>query len=981
LTHQDYDSWRSIQGPHLSREGEYLAYALTPQEGDGELVVRNLKTAKEWRYSVGSRPGGPSGPPAAASRRGPALLTAAERRHQFTADSRTLIFQIGPAKAEIDQAKKAKKKPEEMPKNALGIMDVATGEVNRIERVKTFQVPEDGSGFFAYLLEPRQDASKDEKKADTEAAAETPPKKRQAKKEYGSDLVLHNLTDHSERVFHDVLEFTFSKDAKNLIYAVSSKNEALNGVFLLTPGTSAYPVALLAGKGRYVKLTWDEKQTRLAFLSDRGEEVAGTARFKLYAWDRNAGMENGAPLAMSAGYLPIGLASFMGGPALNLVPTVNLLQTFAAVELASPATPGFPAGWIISDKGALSFSLDGGKFFFGITPAPPPAKDENQEPAAEEQVKLDLWHWKDDYIQPMQRVRADQERNRTYRAVYHFVDKKFRQLGDSTLAEITPSDDGRWALGADDRAYRSLVDYDTSYADYFLVNTSDSSRKPLLRKQQQGPTLSPAGKFALYYDGANWNTISVPDGKVTNLTGNLGVQFGIEDHDQPSTPQPYGSAGWMADDRFVLVYDRFDVWQIAPDGTSARNLTCGIGRRDKIQFRYVRLDPQQKAIDPKLAMLLRAENEETRDSGFYKVKLDGAAPAKLLMGPKNYSPPIKSKRGDVFLFTASTFKEFPDLVVTRADFKTLKTVSDANPQKAGLRWGTAELVRFKNADGVPLRGILITPDNFDSAKKYPMIVYIYERLSQGLHRFYDPQPGTSINPSYYASNGYLVFMPDIVYTIGYPGQSALKCVLPGIQAVVDRGCVDEAAIGIQGHSWGGYQIAYMVTQTKRFRAAAAGAPVANMTSAYSGIRWGPGLPRQWQYERSQSRIGGSLWQYPMRFVENSPVFQADRVQTPLLMLHNDADDAVPWYQGIEFFLALRRLGKEAYLCNYNGELHGLRQRPNQKDYTLRLQEFFDHHLKGAPKPDWMAKGIPYRQREAETDESASPRPRRGQGRQ
>jgi len=307
-------------------------------------------------------------------------------------------------------------------------------------------------------------------------------------------------------------------------------------------------------------------------------------------------------------------------------------------------------------------------------------------------------------------------------------------------------------------------------------------------------------------------------------------------------------------------------------------------------------------------------------------------------------------------------------VVTGASFQDLKKVSDGDAQRARFNWGTAELVRFKNVDGVPLKGILMKPENFDPQRKYPMIVYIYERLTQGLHSFRNPGPGTSINPTFYVSNGYLVFMPDIVYTIGYPGQSALKCVLPGIQAVVDKGFVDEKAIGIQGHSWGGYQIAYMVTQTNRFRAAAPGALVSNMTSAYSGIRWGTGLPRQFQYEQSQSRIGGSLWEYPLRYLENSPVFRADRVETPLLMIHNDEDDAVPWYQGIEYYLALRRLGKEVYMFSYNGEKHGLRKRINQKDYTRRLQEFFDHFLKGAQTAAWMEKGIPYLQREKEKEQ-------------
>jgi dipeptidyl aminopeptidase/acylaminoacyl peptidase len=319
------------------------------------------------------------------------------------------------------------------------------------------------------------------------------------------------------------------------------------------------------------------------------------------------------------------------------------------------------------------------------------------------------------------------------------------------------------------------------------------------------------------------------------------------------------------------------------------------------------------------------------------------------------------------MLTASTFNEFPDILVTDPSFRNPRKVTNANPQKADLLWGAGELIGFRNADGVPLQAALYKPENFDPAKKYPLMVYIYERLSQAVNNFVDPRPATSINISFYVSNGYVVLAPDIVYTVGSPGQSALKCVLPAVQALVDKGFIDEKAIGIQGHSWGGYQIAYMVTQTNRFRAASPGAPVGNMTSAYSGIRWGSGRPRQFQYEKAQSRIGGSLWQVPLRFIENSPVFMADRVTTPLLFIHNDQDGAVPWYQGIELFLALRRNGKEVYMFNYNGEDHGLRKRHNQMDYTVRLQQFFDHFLKGAPKPEWMENGIRYLDREEEKE--------------
>jgi dienelactone hydrolase len=927
LTHKDYDSWRSIQGQQLSADGKYLAYVLSPQEGDGEVVARNLATGKEWRQPRGGRQRTTTFVRTSTRRLTPGRGLATSSQLVFTADSRNLLFLNPPSQAETDKARQAKTKPEDMPKTRLCIMELATGKVTRIEGVKSFQVAADNAGVLAYLRESgRAGNAPDETNPDATAPARQgrgrDPRRAQ-RKVYGTDLVICRPIGTKARTVADVLTFTLSKDGKSLVYVVSSKEEGNNGVFAINPESAGPPSVLLKGKGQYTHLTWDEKQSQLAFLSDKDEAGAAQPRFKVYHWDHNAP---------------------------------------AAAALFGPADARFHKGMVLSTQAGLSFSADGARLYFGVAPAPAP-KAENKAASDEDKVVVDLWHWKDDFIQPMQKVRAAAERNRSYRGVYHFKEKKVVQLADAALSTIALSQDSGWAIGSDDRPYRVLVGQDTNYFDYYLVNCNDGSRRRLLRKQPWGVLLSPGGKYALFYDGKDWNSLSIAGVKITNLTRGLGVGFGREDHDQPSTPPPYGLAGWCDDDRHVLLYDRYDLWRVAADGSGARNLTAGFGRKNKIQLRYVRLDPQEKAINLRRPLLLRAENETTRDTGFYRAGGEGGEPQNLIMAARNFSLPVRAKNADTLVLTASTFDEFPDLLVTGTDFKDLKKVTNANPQKARLLWGKTELVCFKNADGVPLRGVLIKPENFDPKKKYPLLVYIYERLSQNLHHFVDPRPGTSINLSYYASNGYLVFLPDIFYTVGYPGQSALKCVLPGIQAVVDRGFVDEKAIGIQGHSWGGYQIAYMVTQTQRFKAAAAGAPVANMTSAYSGIRWGSGLPRQFQYEKTQSRIGGSLWQYPMRFVENSPVFMADRVRTPLLMLHNDQDDAVPWYQGIEYFLALRRLGKEAYLFNYNGEPHGLRKRVNQKDYTVRLQQFFDHHLKGAAKPAWMEKGIPYRQRE------------------
>ncbi|HKG80001.1 MAG TPA: prolyl oligopeptidase family serine peptidase, partial [Pyrinomonadaceae bacterium] len=890
LTHQDYDSWRSILAQQVSRDGKFVAYAYVAEDGDGEVVVRNIATGVDWKAPRGYRP--PVPPPDDPGTNLAEFQAEQARllRPVFTADSRFLVFTVEPTKAEVTKAKKEKKKPEDMPKNGLGIMDISNGTVTRVERVKTFRVPEDGSGFIGYLLEPKPG-----EKPGTEPNANAPgpsgestptaspaprPSGRSAKKkEYGSELVLRNTATAAERKFSDVLDFTISKDAKTLVFTTASRKEETNGVYAVTTDSDAAPAVLLTGKGKYQRLTWDEDNTQLAFTSDKEDTEAKQPKFRVYHWNR---------------------------------------KDPQATEIVSITSPGFRKEYVVSERANLSFSLDGSRLFLGTAPPPEPEKNPDEEIPADEKVLVDLWHWKDDYVQPIQKVRAEQDRNRSYRAVYELQAKKFVQLADDTMENISPSNDGSYAIGSDNRKYRTISDYDPGFTDYYLVNTSDGSRKPLLTKQRGNVSLSPNAKYAIYFDGKDWNSYSVAGGTMTNLTKSLTVRFYNEENDTPSTPGSYGIAGWTKDDADVLIYDRYDIWQIAPDGSRAKNLTDGVGRKVLTALRYIRLDPKERWIDPDKPMLLSAESEETRDSGFYRDKVNSdASPQKLLMAAKDFNSPTKARDADVLIMTASRFDQFPDVWVTNSLFRELKRVSNGDAQRAPYNWGTAELVNFKNVDGVPLKGLLLKPDNFDPKKKYPMLVYIYERLSQGLHTFRNPAPGTSINPTYYVSNGYLIFMPDIVYTIGYPGASALKCVLPGIQAVVDKGYVNENAIGIQGHSWGGYQIAYMVTQTNRFKAAAPGALVANMTSAYSGIRWGTGLPRQFQYERSQSRIGGSLWDYPLRFLDNSPLFRADRVETPLLMIHNDEDDAVPWYQGIEYFLALRRLGKEAYMFTYN----------------------------------------------------------------
>jgi dipeptidyl aminopeptidase/acylaminoacyl peptidase len=286
-------------------------------------------------------------------------------------------------------------------------------------------------------------------------------------------------------------------------------------------------------------------------------------------------------------------------------------------------------------------------------------------------------------------------------------------------------------------------------------------------------------------------------------------------------------------------------------------------------------------------------------------------------------------------------------------------LSHLNPQQSQYLWGSSELFKWKAYTGKETEGILYKPENFDAKKKYPMIIYYYERNNNTLLLYQPPTPTASrLNIPFFVSRGYIVFVPDIWYRTGHPGRSAYDYVVSGARALIRQGFIDSTKIGLQGQSWGGYQTAYLITQTNLFAAAWAGAPVVNMFSAYGGIRWESGLNRQMQYEKAQSRIGATIWERPDLYIENSPLFHLQKVKTPLVIMSNDADGAVPWYQGIEFFTAMRRLNKPIWLLQYNGEAHNLVERRNRKDIQIREQQFFDWLLKGEKPPVWITDGVP-----------------------
>ena len=832
---------------------------------------------------------------------------------RFTADSRYVVALVNPTEADVDAARAGGRRGSPMPNTSLVVVDLRDLSTARFADVQSFDLPEDAGGVVAFLASAERKVEDDEGELEEEDEEGTP------RLDDGTTLVVRDLDTGAEERFDYAVDYSFSADGSTLFYAASGEEGAADGVFVVRPSGEVAPV--LEGEGRYVQLAVSDEGTA-AFLTDRDSRAAAAPAFTLY--------------------------TSTGG---------------AAAARVGPGAGALPAGWAPSQHGEVSFSGSGSRVFFGTAPAPRPTfKSDVPE---HEQVRVDVWNWKDPLLQPMQLVQADRERERSYQAMLETESGRVVQLADVDMPDVGVGrdGDGSTALGLSNVPYRQLISWDGRYADLHVVDIEDGSRELVGEMVRGAGTLSPAERYITRWDGfANaWFAIDVSTGESINLTGSMDVPFHDLLDDHPDALRSYGEAGWTQNDEAFLVYDEFDIWALDPTGSSApRNLTEGVGRSSDTRFRYLDMDEEEPVVPTREAVLLSSFHVSTKTAGVYRDRFDGSEEPELLMeGDARFSDVRKAEDANVFTFTRSTFAEFPDIWVTDGDFDAPVRVTDANPQQSEYSWGSAELVEWNSNDGVPLQGILYKPEDFDPTEQYPMMVYFYERNSDGLHQYFVPAAGSSsIDRSFYVSRGYLLFVPDIPYAIGYPGESAVDAVVPGVLDLVDMGFVDRERIGVQGHSWGGYQIAYMITRTDLFAAAEAGAPVANMVSAYGGIRWQTGMSRAFQYERTQSRIGGSLWETPLRFIENSPIFTADKIRTPLLMMHNDEDGAVPWYQGIELFVALRRLGQPVWMLNYNGEAHGLREEHNRRDWATRMQQFFDHYLMGEPAPVWMEEGVP-----------------------
>ena len=595
-----------------------------------------------------------------------------------------------------------------------------------------------------------------------------------------------------------------------------------------------------------------------------------------------------------------------------------------------------------------------------------PAKDTNLVDF--ELARVDVWNYKDDYLQPQQLKQLSQELKRSYITVVYPADDKVIQLATDSSETVSLINEGNsdYLLAQSTKGNRIASQWEgRSLNTAYLIDARTGSAKLINRNALGFFRESPMGKYIYWYDPAkeNYFTYNIATGATKNISDKIKVPLFDTENDVPDYPGAAGTSGWTAEDKYFIINDEYDLWKTDPDGVAMPvNITNNFGRKNKINFDYIKLDPEKRFMESDENILLHSQDKTTKNGGFYTVRVNGSAdPVLLSSGRYALGNTLKAKDADVYLVSKTDINSSE--LYSSSDLKNLNKLTSVADQQKEYNWLTADLIHWKMFDGKMSEGLIFKPENFDPNKKYPVIFYFYERDANTLFNYRAPAPSAStINIPYFVSNGYIVVDPNIYYKTGEPGQSAYNSVVSAAKYLSKMPWVDSTRMAIQGQSWGGYQVAYLVTKTNIFRAAEAGAPVSNMTSAYGGIRWGPGINRQFQYEKQQSRIGATLWQRPDLYIKNSALFSADKITTPLLIMHNDADGSVPWYQGIELFTAMKRLGKKVWMLEYNGEDHNLVERKNRKDLSVRLSQFFDYWLKDAKPADWIKNGVPATQK-------------------
>lgn len=902
LSHEDYDLWKNISNVETSKDGQIVVTTVstTTGRGDGYLKIYNTKTGQANDFPNGYRA-------------------------NISVDGNYVFFLRKPAYELTRQEKKKEMKKEEQSKDSFFIYDVQNNRIqDSIPRVKSYEIPKEESGWVVIEkfkdLKPKKDSSVTKEKKPTDTTTVKMKKNPAFEEDYA---LVYNISNKSTDTIFKLKAYQLPEEGESFYFS-TTKGEKKGDI-----GIYRYDIrsnnrkAIDTGRFSYEKLAVDKKGEQLAYLSAKDSTENDSLKFELFYFKD----EKLSKITDTLGK--------------------NLNQD-----------------WELSNAQAPYFSENGKRLYFYSRPER--NFDVDTTLLKEEVPEVDVWNYQDKLIQPEQKARLKELSDRAYLSFYNTESNDVISLHDETLEYVILDQDAeqRYVLGYTSSPYDISRSWEYPWSrDYYIIDTRTGNKTLALEEASGSPYLVPNQTHAVYFDIKNqhWWSLDLTTNEKKNLTQGLGVAFFDEENDVPADPGAYGFGGFTEKNE-PLFFDQFDIWKVDLSKNAAPVKVTTTGRQNKIQYRTLRLDRENRDMASYLdgKLLVSGFDKTAKTESLYVINLRNGKMEPLLetkdMVINGFHKP---EEADMLLYRKQNFETFPDLYLFKSKKEPEIRITHVNPQQDNFKWGTAELFNWISYDSIPLEGIIYKPADFDPNKKYPLIVYFYEKRSDNLHSYSSPQPSASIvNMPYLVSNDYIVFVPDIVYKDGKPGESAYNSIVSGVEALEKKEYIDSENIGIQGQSWGGYQVAHLITVTNKFKAAMAGAPVANMTSAYGGIRWQTGISRAFQYEKTQSRIGKNLWEGLDLYLENSPLFGIPNIETPLLMMHNDADGAVPYYQGIEMFMGMRRLNKPVWLLVYNDEAHNLTKVKNKQDLSIRMMQFFDHYLKGAPAPVWMTEGVP-----------------------
>ncbi|SFM79356.1 Prolyl oligopeptidase family protein [Chitinophaga sp. YR627] len=514
---------------------------------------------------------------------------------------------------------------------------------------------------------------------------------------------------------------------------------------------------------------------------------------------------------------------------------------------------------------------------------------------------------------------------------------------------------------------------DQTYTDaynYFLCSVASGKRfpvklnSPVALKSMQ---ISPGGKYLVYYDPSfsAYYSISLSDMQcrkiLSNETESL-LDFRLKDY--PKSQYPVGIAGWLSDDKHLLINGTYNIYLVDPAARQQSvNLTADLQQHGHIIY-HLPLTRYRLLREKDDTFLLSALNLDNKMVAFQRWKPGSVLnPRDIHFIPayignlKLFYPQLDReirKAGDKsrYLLRMESAGEAPNLYLT-ADFKNFKPLSNINPQRK-YNWLTSELHKYHDSRGYDLEGILYKPENFDSTKVYPLIINIYEQKSIELNKYEAPGNGSGgdIDLSRLVSNGYIVFKANIMTEHKKPGEGSLTSVLAAVNHLKKYKWIDTSKMAITGHSFGGYEVNYIITHSNIFAAAVSAAGVASIIESYSTPVGTAGTMWDGYIKDGPPKVVSSLSDSTDLYVQNSPIFYARNITTPLLMMHNTEDGNVLFSQGLSFFAELKRLRKKVWMLTYRGDRHVVSE-VNQIDYYTRLSEFLDYYLKNKKMPSWM----------------------------